>query len=106
MSTMDDFVKQYCPSAPEMVVKVDTQGYEDQVLSGAGDTLEKTPLLILELSLKELYSGQKLFHELLPDLAKKGFYPTIIEPCDENYQNLEILQVDGWFLNRNLQGEA
>ena len=38
-------------------LKIDTQGYEGQVLDGAPETLARTHLLMLELSLVPLYEG-------------------------------------------------
>ena len=101
MSTMDHFAKTHGLSNTPLVVKIDTQGYESQVLAGGSLALQHTSLLIVELSLKELYSGQRLFHEVLPQLMAMGFYPTILEPCDEDYRRLELLQVDVWFLKTN-----
>lgn len=98
ISTLDSFINSRLPKEPKLIVKIDTQGYEAEVLAGGEVTLERTVLLIIEFSLKELYLGQILFHELLPRLQCLGFFPTILEPADEDYDSLEILQIDGWFL--------
>ncbi len=90
--------KEPLPESRCLGLKIDTQGSEDAVLVGASGIIPKVRLLVLELSLVRLYEGQKLLCDLLPLVRNLGFYPVIIEPCDMDYEKLEILQVDVWFL--------
>ena len=54
---------------PELVLKLDVQGYEAHVLRGAPDTLRAARACIAEVCLDPLYEGQATFVELL-DLAR------------------------------------
>jgi FkbM family methyltransferase len=56
----------------EILLKIDTQGYEDRVLRGMPETLKGVKIIIIETSFVELYEGQKLFdgmYEMLKDLG-------------------------------------
>jgi FkbM family methyltransferase len=81
---------------PETVpfLKIDVQGYEDQVLSGATEVLARAQGLQLELSFVPLYSGQRLFDELTETLRALGFAIWAVSPgfCDP--RSGRMLQVD------------
>jgi FkbM family methyltransferase len=98
VKTLDEAVEETLPKAKGFAVKIDVQGHESEVLRGAEMALRRCRLLIVELSLRELYHGQKLLHELLPEIYKRGFYLSVMEPCHEDFSSMEILQVDAWFL--------
>ncbi len=57
----------------EILLKIDTQGYEKSVLLGGIQTLELVRLVIVELSFSELYRGQPLYAEVAGFLASLGF---------------------------------
>jgi FkbM family methyltransferase len=56
-------------------LKIDTQGYELEVLRGAVATLEACAAVELELSLEELYEGQPLMADVSRWLLDQGFIP-------------------------------
>jgi FkbM family methyltransferase len=62
------------------LLKIDTQGFEKQVLKGAGELLEKIPILLLEVSMRKVYMNEPLILELLNFLDSKGFELRDIEP--------------------------
>jgi FkbM family methyltransferase len=100
VKTLDAIRAEVFPEAMDFALKIDVQGHESEVLAGAVDSLRHCRLLIVELSLRELYQGQKLLHEVLPAIYGHGFYLTVIEPCHEDTSRLETLQVDAWFLQK------
>jgi len=57
----------------EVLMKIDVQGYEDKVIAGAPETVEKTKAIIIEVSFRELYEGQPLFERVFELLNAKGF---------------------------------
>jgi len=61
------------PSDGPCWLKVDTQGYEMEVLAGADETLARARVLQLELSLTELYDGQAAFLDVLLFVKARGF---------------------------------
>lgn len=55
------------------VIKLDVQGFELTVLRGAGQCLHHASAVLAEVSVRELYEGQCLFHEVAGFLAERGF---------------------------------
>lgn len=70
---LDEVIGPYLKNANRILLKVDTQGYEDKVVSGASLCLDRVIALHLELSFVALYAGQALFIEMVEDLGQKGF---------------------------------
>jgi len=58
---------------PEILIKLDVQGYEDKVIQGGIDTFRKARVIMTEVSYYELYKGQVLFDEIYNQLEKMGF---------------------------------
>lgn len=61
------------PPEPELLVKLDVQGYEDRVIRGGQRTLARARVCILEVIIDELYVGQARFLDLLSSLGQLGF---------------------------------
>lgn len=79
-------------------LKVDTQGYEDRVLEGATQLLDRIVGVQLELSLIPLYEGQCLFTEMVDRLKLNGFELWAIWQSFIDESNGRLLQVDAtWF---------
>ena len=58
---------------PDVLLKLDVQGYEDRVIRGGSETLGKTRVCILEVCLDSLYDGQASFSGLLNQMRAMGF---------------------------------
>ncbi|MBS2030633.1 MAG: FkbM family methyltransferase [Deltaproteobacteria bacterium] len=56
-----------------VLLKLDVQGFEAEVLEGAGESLKQVKWIVLETSTRPLYQGQVLFDELCARLGKRGF---------------------------------
>lgn len=78
-------------------LKIDTQGYEEQVLQGASEMLPKIQGLYLEMSLIPLYEDQILFEEMLTKLTTMGFSLYNLSPGFWDYRTGRLLQVNGTF---------
>lgn len=57
---------------PELV-KIDVQGYEGHVIAGGQNVLSKAQRIIVEVSLRAIYSEQALLPEVLQTLSSWGF---------------------------------
>ncbi|MGZ4983363.1 MAG: FkbM family methyltransferase [Chthoniobacterales bacterium] len=57
------------------LLKIDSQGFELKVLTGAEETLRSCAInfLLLEVLFDELYSGQAFFHEIYDFLSKRHY---------------------------------
>lgn len=99
VTTVKDLVREHDVDPARCLLKVDTQGYEGEVLAGAGDLLGQFGALQLELSFVELYDGQKLYEELTSHVQSLGFTLWSIDP-GISASDGRLLQCDGLFLRR------
>jgi FkbM family methyltransferase len=83
------------------MLKIDTQGFERQVLEGAAETLKKVSLLECELSLIPLYGGQDLILSMLDFIQANGFRPVSFERVFSDPASGYALQVDGIFCRKD-----
>lgn len=84
------------------MVKADVQGFESAVLDGMGDRLGEHAMLLLELSLLELYDGQQLMPELLSRLTGSGFELWTFFPAYVDKVNGRLWWADGLFVRADL----
>src|SRR5580704_5057621 len=73
ISRLDRVANEFLGEARNIFLKVDAQGFENQVLQGATELLCRVVGAQLELSLVPLYEGETLFTELVGLMEKKGF---------------------------------
>ena len=83
------------------LLKIDVQGFERQVLAGAGQTLALCRAVIVEMSLVPLYGNQVLARELWDILDSKGFDLQFLEAGFRHPQTFQLLQMDGIFVRRD-----
>lgn len=86
------------PADGPMMLKIDSQGFEAEVLAGAEMTLGKCQILELELAFLELYEGQPLFNDLVSSMEALGFVLADLEPGFRSQESGRLLQADGLFL--------
>jgi FkbM family methyltransferase len=75
-------------------LKIDTQGFESEVLAGATQTLSKVSVVQCELSLVELYVGQPHYLEVLQRLDGLGFRAVRVTPGFTDPVTGDLLQFD------------
>jgi FkbM family methyltransferase len=81
-------------------LKIDTQGYEKQVLEGLRLCRSQVRVILCELSLVELYEGGPDLTEMLGYLAAAGYRCIGLEPAFRDPRSGRLLQVDGLFVAR------
>ena len=97
ISRLDSIVPNYTGGKENILLKIDTQGFEWQVLDGAEETLSKCQGVLCELSLVPLYEGQRLWLEVIERLNSMGFTLWTIQSGFIDSQNGRTLQVDAMF---------
>jgi FkbM family methyltransferase len=97
VSTLADILPRYVAEGEVVFVKVDVQGYEDRVLEGGREVLDRIHGVQVELSTVPLYEGQSLYRDLLTELETEGFSLHHIEPVAVDEQTGRLLQFDGVF---------
>ncbi len=83
-----------------LYVKLDVQGFENEVIAGGRATLERAYMVAMEVSFAPLYEGVPVFHELYETMRGLGFefrgmLGQLIGPLDG-----AILQGDALFVRR------
>ncbi|HVV27183.1 MAG TPA: FkbM family methyltransferase [Rhizomicrobium sp.] len=82
-------------------LKLDTQGFELQVLKGAETVLKNTAVIMTELSLAPLYDGGATMVEVFQLLELQGFRCIGLMEGFVDVQRNEVLQVDGIFIRQS-----
>lgn len=86
------------------MLKVDTQGYEFEVLAGAASSLASFDLLYVEMSVVPLYTGQRLMHDVLRLAYDAGFAVVDIEPYMYDGSTGRLLQTNVMLANQRSGG--
>ena len=94
---LDTVSSKYLKANSNYFIKIDTQGYEWQVLDGARETLKNARGVLCELSLVPLYEGQQLWIAMLDRLKSQGFTLWSIQPGFTDPRDGRTLQVDAIF---------
>ena len=81
-------------------LKVDTQGYEDKVINGSINIMDKIKGLQIEMSLKELYKEQVLFDELYKIITNLNFELWDIKRGYSDSKSGKILQLEAIFIKK------
>lgn len=89
-----------CPTG-RTYLKMDTQGYDMEVVRGAEKSLEKIIALQTEASTKKMYKGMPDFVETYQTLASKGFDITGMFPLAWD-SSLRVIELDCIFVNSAL----
>ena len=85
----------------KVFVKIDTQGFEKNIILGAEKVKDKITGFLLELSIVELYNSAALFNEMISLLNKFGFELWSLERGFSNKKTGRTLQFDAIFINKN-----
>jgi FkbM family methyltransferase len=97
VNRLDTLFSELASRASNIMLKLDTQGYELEILRGAETSLERINVVECELSLREVYRGQPLFFEVSRHLYERGFFVVWIERGFQG-PSRELLQVDALFV--------
>lgn len=99
--TIDTLWKALKLSGPALL-KVDVQGAELEVLTGAKKTLENFEVIVLEVGLTEVYVGQPIFHDYIAFMAQRDY--VVYDIIHTGYGDTGLLcQIDLVFVKRNGQ---
>jgi FkbM family methyltransferase len=97
VSRLDTAALPYLSGSNSVYLKIDTQGFEKQVLNGAADILPGIKGVQLELSLTQMYKGETPFREMLDHMNALGYELHALIPGFTDATSGRLLQVDGVF---------
>jgi len=98
---LDSIASHYFNDDSNLFIKIDTQGYEKEVLDGAKETLKSAKGILCELSLTLLYEGQYLWRDIIKRLDEEGFVIWTLQKGFTNPRTGQTLQIDAIFLRRD-----
>jgi FkbM family methyltransferase len=92
---LDDLVGT-SPQVPTFL-KIDVQGYEQEVLAGANGLLDALVGIQLEVSFVPLYAGAPLYRELFDIIESRGFRLESLDAGFSDPRTGQLLQADATF---------
>jgi FkbM family methyltransferase len=98
MARLERAAQPYLEPDDRIFLKIDTQGFEPQVLAGAGSLLERFCGVQLEMSLVVCYEGEVGFRAMIDRMAQAGFEPYLFIPGYFERKLGRQLQLDGVFM--------
>ena len=95
---LDEIGVEYSQSAKNIFIKIDVQGFEQELLKGAQAMIDKAVGVEMEISLIPLYENQNwLLPQVLDYMGNKGFQLTSIVPAFTDNNTGIVLQCNGIF---------
>lgn len=96
--TLDDLWNELPLASGQTMLKIDTQGSEQAILTGAHASLSKIAAVQLELSAVPIYQGQPVMETMIERLRTLGFIPYMIWPGFRDSATGRALEYDGLFV--------
>lgn len=100
ISCLDSVAGQYLSGSEKFFIKIDTQGFEWQVLDGATELLAQAQGVLCELSLVPLYQGQRLWRDIIERLQAEGFSLWAVQKGFTEPLTGQTLQIDAIFYRK------
>lgn len=100
---LDRYIANNCSSNKVSLLKIDTQGYEPEVLSGLGERLSEIDVVITELMFYDFYERSLSFSDIEKYLLPAGFKLYDISHVSKNPMNGRTDWVDVIYVNERLR---
>lgn len=103
--SLDTILKKYDPDLAKrrIILKIDTQGYEQQVLEGATELLKTVVGIKIEIPLTPIYENVGLlFYDTMTFLNENGFSPYSFNNEGVNLTTGRVNTIDGLFLREDM----
>jgi FkbM family methyltransferase len=91
-SVMDELVKEI--ASPHIILKMDTQGYDIEVLKGASGCIDRIMAIQTELSVLPLYESMPRYNDALLYLESLGFHITGFFTVIRDPASLRLIEMD------------
>ncbi|MEM8950076.1 MAG: FkbM family methyltransferase [Pseudomonadota bacterium] len=95
---LDSIAKDYVDAESRAFLKIDTQGFEPQVLDGGEALLPQLVGIQLEMSLLPLYQGEHDYQAMIQRLAAAGFTLHLVLPGYFERKLARMVEIDGVFI--------
>ena len=89
-------------SERKVLLKIDTQGYEMEVIEGAEEELTSIAVILVELSMVPLFKGGPVYTDVIHKLETLGFELFHIFPEFVHPKTSRLLQANGFFVRNTI----
>jgi hypothetical protein len=86
---------------PRIFLKMDTQGWDLNVLAGATGILDRILALQSEISVKHIYDGMTDYTDSIAAMSGMGFDPVALIPVSREF-GLRVIEFDCLMVRRDL----
>lgn len=101
---LDTVAADYVDTEGRTLLKIDTQGFEPQVLDGSEALLPRLACIQLEMSLLPIYEGERDYLTMIGRLAAAGFALHLVLPGYFERKLGRMLEIDGVFVRDEQAG--
>jgi FkbM family methyltransferase len=100
---LDTIIDKYIPKGETSVLlKIDTQGFEKQVLDGALNSIARFQGIKIEIPLVPIYSNTRFtFYEIIDFMKERGFTPYNFNTEGVNLKTGRVFTIDGMFFRES-----
>ena len=99
---LDSVAPDYVTAGDRILLKVDTQGFEPEVLEGAETLLPRLVGVQLEMSLLPIYEGERDYLTMIRRLDAGGFGLHLVLPGYFERKLGRMLEIDGVFVRKEV----
>jgi len=97
---LDSIFNKYEQKGKNYFLKIDTQGFEKEVINGTLQSMDKITGIQVEMSLVELYEGESMYDDMKKLIESYGFELYSLEPGFSDPDSGKLMQVDGIFFRK------
>jgi FkbM family methyltransferase len=98
---LDDMFAEVAATAARPFLKLDTQGFDLEVIKGAERTISRFQGIVSEVSIKRLYDGSPTFEESRATMDRLGFEPGNMFSVNP-YKTFSLIEMNAYFIRRDL----
>ena len=99
--TLDKYLNQKYFKNKKIFIKIDTQGYEENIIKGSKKKIKNISGFMLETSIKPLHNKEKDYSHIIKLMKKMGFSVWAMARGFSDKKTGQVLQVDIIFINDN-----
>lgn len=92
----DQFFKKEDLKNSNILLKMDTQGFDNKVFVGANDIMQNVHVLLSELSFKPIYENMMIWSDSIKLYESEGFYLSGLYPVSRT-DGWRLIEADGLF---------
>lgn len=94
VTRLDTFIKEHPELLRSTYLKIDTQGFEKEVLEGCGSLLPEFKAIQLELPIRQLYQDQESWLDMVSWMGDRGFKIAMAMENGIDWQAMRLLELD------------